>query len=164
MQLHQLKKNSTFKDGKRVGRGGKKGTYCGAGGKGQKGRAGAKFKPVVREWLKKYPKLRGYNFNTKTEVSVLNLSDLEAAFQAKDIITPATLISKRVVRRVDGKVPTIKVLAKGVISKAFTVDGCIVSTKAKELIEKAGGSVKIKEVKKLEKNTGKKTASKKDKK
>ncbi|MCK9578627.1 uL15 family ribosomal protein [bacterium] len=156
MQLHQLQKNSTFKDGKRVGRGGKKGTYCGAGGKGQKGRAGAKFKPVVREWLKKYPKLRGYNFNVKTEVSVLNLSDLEKSFEAKDVITPETLVSKRVIRRVDGKIPTVKVLAKGNLTKAFAVDGCIVSAKAKEIIEKAGGSVKVKEVKKLVKNTSKK--------
>jgi large subunit ribosomal protein L15 len=155
MQLHQLQKNSTFKDVKRVGRGGKKGTYCGKGGKGQKGRSGARFKPIVREWLKKYPKLRGYNFNTKTEVSVLNLSDLEKVFNAKDVITPAALVSKRVVRRVDGKIPTIKVLAKGNISKAFTVNDCIVSTKAKEMIEKAGGSVKEKEIKKLEKNPGK---------
>lgn len=156
MQLHQLQKNSTFKDGKRVGRGGKKGTYCGAGGKGQKGRAGAKFKPVVREWLKKYPKLRGYNFNVKTEVSVLNLSDLETFFESKDVITPEILVSKRVIRRVDGKVPAVKVLAKGNITKIFTVDGCIVSAKAKEIIEKAGGSVKLKEVKKIEKKPSKK--------
>ncbi|MFA6252076.1 MAG: uL15 family ribosomal protein [Candidatus Paceibacterota bacterium] len=156
MQLHQLQKNSTFKDGKRVGRGGKKGTYCGAGGKGQKGRAGAKFKPVVRGWIKEYPKLRGYNFNIKTEVSVLNLSDLEKSFESKDVITPEALVSKRVIRRVDGKIPTVKVLAKGSITKVLTVDGCIVSAKAKEMIEKAGGSVKVKEVKKLETNKGKK--------
>lgn len=142
MQVHQLQKNSTFKDKKRVGRGGKKGTYCGGGGKGQKGRAGAKFKPIVREWLKKYPKLRGYNFNTKTEVSVLNLAQLEASFNSKDTINPAVLISKRVIRKVDGKVPTVKILANGEITKSLTVEGCVVSVKAKEKIEKVGGSIK----------------------
>jgi len=35
-----------------VGRGGKKGTFSGRGNKGQKSRAGAKFKPLVRDWIK----------------------------------------------------------------------------------------------------------------
>ncbi|MCK9393929.1 MAG: uL15 family ribosomal protein [Candidatus Paceibacterota bacterium] len=155
MQLHQLKKNSTFKDEKRVGRGGKKGTYCGKGGKGQKGRAGAKFKPIIRGWIKGYPKLRGYNFNTRSDVSVLNLSDLEKGFQSKEIVTPASLILKRIIRRVDGKAPSVKILANGDITKSFFIDGCVVSAKAKEKIEKAGGSVKEKEVKKIEKKTSK---------
>jgi len=36
MQLHQLKPNHKKKSRKRVGRGGKKGTYSGKGMKGQK--------------------------------------------------------------------------------------------------------------------------------
>lgn len=142
MQVHQLQKNSTFKDKKRVGRGGKKGTYCGKGGKGQKGRSGARFKPLVREWLKKYPKLRGYNFNTQTEVSVLNLAQLEASFKSNDVINPAVLISKRIIRKVDGKTPTIKILGNGEITKSLIIEKCIVSAKAKEKIEKVGGSIK----------------------
>ena len=142
MQVHQLKKNSTFKAKKRVGRGGKKGTYCGAGGKGQKGRSGARFKPIVREWLKKYPKLRGYNFNTQTEVSVINLSELETFFQAKEVISPAILVKKRIIRRVDGKIPTVKVLGRGDVTKSFVIEGCVVSAKAKEKLEKAGSTIK----------------------
>ncbi|MDD4409631.1 MAG: uL15 family ribosomal protein [Candidatus Pacebacteria bacterium] len=142
MQVHQLKKNSTFKAKKRVGRGGKKGTYCGAGGKGQKGRSGARFKPIVREWLKKYPKLRGYNFNTQTEVSVINLSELETFFQAKEVISPAILVEKRIIRRVDGKIPTVKVLGRGDVTKSFVIEGCVVSAKAKEKLEKAGSTIK----------------------
>jgi large subunit ribosomal protein L15 len=142
MQVHQLTKNTTFKDKKRVGRGGKKGTYCGAGGKGQKGRSGARFKPIVREWLKKYPKLRGYNFNTQTEVSVINLSELETVFAAKDVITPEVLVSKRIIRKVDGKIPTIKILGRGEVTKSFTIEGCVVSAKAKEKLEKVGGIIK----------------------
>lgn len=142
MQVHQLTKNTTFKDKKRVGRGGKKGTYCGAGGKGQKGRSGARFKPIVREWLKKYPKLRGYNFSTQTEVSVINLSELETLFAAKDVITPEILVSRRVIRKIDGKIPAIKVLARGEVTKSFTIEGCVVSAKAKEKLEKVGGIIK----------------------
>lgn len=142
MQVHQLKKNSTFKDKKRVGRGGKKGTYCGSGGKGQKGRSGARFKPIIREWLKKYPKLRGYNFNTRDGVSVINVSDLENMFEKGSTINPTVLIAERIIRRVDGKNPSIKILGNGEVTKSFVIEGCILSAKAKEKLEKAGSTIK----------------------
>jgi len=144
MQLHELKKNTTFKKKKRVGRGGKKGTYCGTGGKGQKGRAGAKFKPLIREWVKKYPKLRGYNFNVLSSVSAVNLDVLEKIFNEKDIVSPETLVSKKAVRRVDGKAPLVKILSRGEIKKALVIENCTVSKAAKEKIEKAGGTIKEK--------------------
>ncbi|MFZ3054738.1 MAG: uL15m family ribosomal protein [Minisyncoccales bacterium] len=147
MQLHELQKNSTAKRKKRVGRGGKKGTYCGGGGKGQKGRAGAKFKPLIREWVKKYPKLRGYNFNVLSTVSVVNLDVLEKEFEAGAVITPEALVAKRIVRNVDGKSPLVKILSVGEIKKALTIENCTISKVAKEKIEKAGGTVKVKAAK-----------------
>ena len=147
MQLHELQKNSTSKRKKRVGRGGKKGTYCGGGGKGQKGRAGAKFKPLIREWIKKYPKLRGYNFNVMGAVSVVNLDILESSFEANTVVSPETLVVKRLVRKVDGKLPVVKILSVGEIKKALVIENCKVSKIAKEKIEKAGGTVKIREPK-----------------
>ena len=147
MQLHELQKNSTFKKKKRVGRGGKKGTYCGGGGKGQKGRAGAKFKPLIREWVKKYPKLRGYNFNVLSTVSVVNLDVLEKKFEANAIVNPEVLVSKRIIRNVDGKNPAVKILSRGEIKKALTIENCTVSKVAKVKIEKAGGTVKVREAK-----------------
>ena len=150
MQLHELKKNTTFKDKKRVGRGGKKGTYCGTGGKGQKGRAGANFQPIIRTWIKKYPKLRGYNFNIRGSVSTIDLSVLEKNFKENDIINPKTLTDSRIVRKVDGKIPVIKILGKGDIKKSMNFEDCLVSKSAKEKIEKVGGKVKEK-TKKVEK-------------
>jgi len=144
MQLHELKKNTTFKDKKRVGRGGKKGTYCGTGGKGQKGRAGAIFQPIIRTWIKKYPKLRGYNFNVQENVSIIDLNVLEANFKDNDIVTPKILTDDRLVRRVDGKIPTIKILGRGEIKKSINIENCLVSKSAKEKIEKAGGKIKEK--------------------
>lgn len=67
MQLHELKPIHKAKKGKRVGRGGKRGTYSGRGQKGQKSRAGRKLKPIVRELIKRYPKLRGYKFKARTK-------------------------------------------------------------------------------------------------
>lgn len=143
MQLHEIKKNTTTKRTKRVGRGGKKGTYCGGGGKGQKGRAGAKFKPIIRGWIKRYPKLRGYNFNTQTNNSSINLDVLEKTFEANTVVNPKVLVATRIIRNVDGKLPAVKILGTGEIKKALTIEGCLVSKTAKEKIEKAGGSVKI---------------------
>lgn len=144
MQLHELKKNSTCKDKKRVGRGGKKGTYCGTGGKGQKGRAGAIFQPIIRTWIKKYPKLRGYNFNVRNKVSVIDVSVLESSFENNETVTPKILTDERIVRRVDGKIPEIKILGRGEIKKTINIENCLVSKSAKEKIEKAGGKVKEK--------------------
>jgi large subunit ribosomal protein L15 len=161
MQLHELKKNTTTKRKKRVGRGGKKGTYCGGGGKGQKGRAGAKFKPIIRGWIKRYPKLRGYNFNTQTEVSAVNLDVLEKAFEVNALVNPESLIAKRIIRKVDGKLPTIKILGTGEIKKALTIEGCLISKTVQEKIEKVGGTVKTKSVKEVEKKGVSKAKTKK---
>ncbi|PIS13477.1 MAG: hypothetical protein COT67_01505 [Candidatus Tagabacteria bacterium CG09_land_8_20_14_0_10_41_14] len=62
MQLHQLKPSTKNKDKKRIGRGGKRGTYSGRGLKGQKSRAGRKLRPQLRDIIKRLPKKRGYRF------------------------------------------------------------------------------------------------------
>ncbi len=84
MQLHEIKPIHKIKKPKRVGRGGKRGTYCGRGVKGQKARAGRKLKPLIREVIKKYPKLRGYRFKSKKEkLAIVNLESLEKKFVIK---------------------------------------------------------------------------------
>jgi large subunit ribosomal protein L15 len=45
------------------------------------------------------------------------------------------------VRRVAGKVPPVKILGTGAISKKLTVEGVSMSASSKEAIEKAGGKV-----------------------
>jgi large subunit ribosomal protein L15 len=62
MQLHEIKPIYKIKKKKRIGRGGKRGTYSGKGIKGQKSRAGTRFEPIIRGLIKRYPKLRGYKF------------------------------------------------------------------------------------------------------
>lgn len=67
MQLHELKPTHKLKKRKRIGRGGKRGTYCGKGIKGQASRAGKRLEPIVRSLIKRYPKLRGYRNRAKTK-------------------------------------------------------------------------------------------------
>jgi len=59
MQLHELQPITKNKSKKRIGRGGKRGTYSGRGMKGQKARAGRKIRPAIRDLMQRTPKLRG---------------------------------------------------------------------------------------------------------
>jgi len=142
MQLHELKRNHPLKKLKRIGRGGKKGTYCGRGIKGQKARAGRRLKPIIREILKKYPKLRGYRFGAKKEIAIVNLDTLNRVFNAQDIVNPEILVKKRIIRRIDGKIPPVKILGRGELEKPLIIENCLLSEKAKEKIKKVGGQIK----------------------
>jgi large subunit ribosomal protein L15 len=141
MQLHQIKPIHKPKKPKRIGRGGKRGTYSGRGVKGQKARAGRKLKPIVREILKKYPKLRGYRFSAKKDYAILNLRDIEKKFNKGEKVSPKILVEKRLVRKISGKIPKVKILGKGKITKPLIFENCIFSQKAKEKVEKAGGKI-----------------------
>jgi len=144
MQLHQLKPIHKLKKPKRVGRGGKRGTYCGRGIKGQRARAGRKLQPIIRELIKRYPKMRGYRSKVKSQKSklaVFNLEILEKRFNAGEKVSPQVLLEKKIISRIKGKLPEIKILGKGEIKKPLTVENCKVSKQAKEKIEKAGGKV-----------------------
>jgi len=143
MQIHELKRKHLNKDKKRVGRGGKKGTTSGKGSKGQKSRAGRKMVPMIRELIKKYPKLRGYRRIALDEYSaIVNLETLEKTSKDGETINPENLIKKGIVSRMKGRNPKIKILGTGKLTKKLVVENCKVSKTAKEAIEKAGGSIK----------------------
>ncbi len=148
MQLHQLQPRTTRKSIKRVGRGGKRGKTSGKGGKGQTARAGGKPRPEMRDTIKRLPKLRGHGKNRARTVNadqmpivVINLSALEASFEAGETVSPATLLAKGLIVTKKGKVPEVKILGNGEITKKITLSGCLFSTPVKAKIEKAGGSV-----------------------
>ncbi|MDO8474396.1 MAG: uL15 family ribosomal protein [bacterium] len=143
MQLHQIQPKHSLQRKHRIGRGGKKGTYSGRGMKGQKARAGAKFLPIIRSLIKRYPKMRGYRVQkTFPAFQIVSLLAVEKAFKVNEVVSPASLLEKQVVSRFGGKLLPIKILASETMAKALTFEGCKVSKNAKILIEKAGGTVK----------------------
>ncbi|MDP2820811.1 MAG: uL15 family ribosomal protein [bacterium] len=143
MQIHQLKPKKLLKKKKRIGRGGKKGTYSGRGGKGQTARAGRKMQPIIRELIKKYPKLRGYRFkNFGKNIKTISLDVLEKNFQENELVSPAVLIEKKLIRRYKGNVPEIKILGSGKLTKKLAIEGCIFSKKALELAKKLKCEIK----------------------
>ena len=133
-----------------VARGGKRGKTSGRGGKGQTARAGNKRRPEWRELIKKIPKLRGRGRNSNLSVKdnfqkpiAVNIFVMEEAFSANDTVTPKTLIEKGVLTTWSGRVPMVKILGSGALTKALKVSGCAVSESAKASIEKAGGTVEL---------------------
>ncbi|HDY72738.1 MAG TPA: 50S ribosomal protein L15 [bacterium] len=143
MQLHQLKPNHKRNKGKRIGRGGKRGTYSGRGIKGQKSRAGRQMMPSIRQFVKKYPKLRGYRFKIRGQKpAIVDLKLLEKNFKKGDLVSPSSLLEKKLISRIKGKVPKVKILSRGELKKELIIKNCQVSKSAKEKIEKAKGIIK----------------------
>ena len=143
MQIHELKRKHKNTDKKRVGRGGKKGTYSGKGNKGQKSRAGRKMVPIIRELIKRYPKLKGYRmFVLDDHSTVVNLNILEKLSKDGETINPENLLSKGIISKINGKTPKVKILGTGKLTKKLVVENCKTSKGAKDAIEKAGGSIK----------------------
>ena len=136
MQLHQL--DFKQRGSRRIGRGGKRGTYSGRGIKGQRSRTGARIRPAIRDLIKRIPKARGYEFKTiYSETAVIALRELNRAAQPGDLVTFAYLRRKGLM----GPQKFVKIVATGTLDKKITVKGCPVSAGAKVLIEKAGGRV-----------------------
>ncbi|MCF7835761.1 MAG: uL15 family ribosomal protein [Candidatus Marinimicrobia bacterium] len=142
MQLNQVKPKNKLSSKKRVGRGGKRGSYSGKGMKGQKSRAGRKMRPQLRDIIKKIPKKRGYRFNSiQPDHAVVNLDMIDSKFKDGEKLTPKTFFENGLIRKVDGKLPKVKILARGSLTKKVFISRCTVSVSAKEQIEKKGGGV-----------------------
>jgi len=143
MQLHELQPKHKNRTKKRVGRGGRKGTTSGHGSKGQKSRAGRKMVPIIRELIKKYPKLKGYrSFVMENEFAVVNLDVLEKRSNDGETINPENLLKKGLISRIGGKTPKVKILGAGKLTKKIVVENCKASKTAIAAIEKAGGNIK----------------------
>ncbi len=145
MQFHTLKRTHKNKRSVEVGRGGKRGKTSGRGGKGQTARAGHKMYPEIRDMIKRIPKLRGrgkQSFKSFQEKPTpVNLEIIEKRYAAGSTVSPDTLKTLGIISLQSGKVPLVKILGKGTVSKKLTVSGCAVSASAKAAIEKAGGNV-----------------------
>lgn len=143
MQIHQVIREHPNKRGKIVGRGGKRGTTSGKGTKGQLARSGRKLRPEFRDLIKKIPKLRGYRFNSVQEkFAPVNLRAIDAKFKDGDTVSAVTLLSTGLIETYKGRFPKVKILGTGEMTKKLNFIGCVVSAKAKEMIEKAGGTYK----------------------
>lgn len=142
MQIHELKSKTKLKKHRQIGRGGKRGTTAGRGTKGQKARSGRKLRPELRDIIKKLPKLRGYRFASfAVKAFPVNLAVIDKTFAVGETVSALTLIEKSLVSTKKGKVPAIKILATGSLTKALNFSGLEMSESAKAKIEQAGGKI-----------------------
>ena len=141
MQIHELKKPPR-KARKRVGRGGKKGTYSGGGMKGQKSRSGysrrATFEGGSSTIVARSKKVRGFK-SSKLPFQVANLDSIEIKFKNGEEVNPDSLKKLGIVKKA---FQPIKILSEGKLDKKLTFVDVAVSKAAKIKIEKAGGSIK----------------------
>jgi large subunit ribosomal protein L15 len=146
MQIHQVKRNNPYKNTVKVGRGGKRGKTSGRGHKGQNARAGTSGRPEIRDMIKKLPKLRGRGVNMnkafRQSAQAVSLTDLENNFSNGERVLPSSLFAKNLIKKEGGKLPRVKILNSGEITKKLEIKNCEVSKTAKEAIEKAGGTIK----------------------
>ena len=155
MNLNEIKDNDkATKDRKRIGRGIGSGTgkTSGKGHKGQKARSGVAVKgfeggqmPIHR----RLPK-RGFTNINRVPFVELNLDNIEKLIANKKInnqkaITSEYLLELGLIKKITSKV---KLLAKGEIKSKINIEVSAVSSKARELVEKVGGTVTVLEQKK----------------
>jgi len=143
MTLQNLNNPKGFKKRKRVGRGDSSGLgrTCGRGEKGQKSRSGSKirlhFEGGQIPLFRRLPHIRGFKARNHKNWTCVNVSSLEAAFEAGAVVDAQALIDKKIISSVDFG---LKILAKGEINKSFTIKANIFSDSAKQKIEAAGGT------------------------
>ncbi len=130
---------------KRVGRGPGSGSgkTASRGYKGAQSRSGYKskrgFEGGQMPLHRRMPK-RGFNNIFRIEYAVVNLDAIAERFDAGAVVSPETL---RAVGLVSDRRMPIKVLARGEVSKAFTVQAHKFSGKAAEKITAAGGTTEV---------------------
>jgi len=149
MKLNEIRDNpgSRLKS-KRLGRGigSGKGKTSGKGVKGQKAREGVALNGFEGGQLPIYRRLpkRGFNNVNRKAYAPLNLGSLESAFEAGKLdsanpINEAVLAGAGLVRL--GKVDGVRLLAKGAITRAITIEVSGASAAAVAAVEAAGGKV-----------------------
>jgi large subunit ribosomal protein L15 len=147
MKLHTLAPNKGAKHRvKRLGCGESSGhgKTSGKGNKGQKARSGSGtrvgFEGGQMPLHRRLPKRGFNNINFKTKVEVVNLSQIDKAFNDGDTVNEEALRKAGLINRACEQV---KVLGQGEISKKLTLVVDTISASAKEKVEKAGGSVQL---------------------
>ena len=127
---------------KRIGRGGKRGSYSGKGMKGQRARSGVSGLKELgfKQTLQRIPKLRGFRSIYPKPANV-NIGELEKNFSAGDVVDFKKLLRAGLV---DRSKAGVKILGDGQLTKKLTVIAQAYSAKAKEAIESAGGRAEIK--------------------
>jgi large subunit ribosomal protein L15 len=131
------------KQRKRLGRGKGSGTgkTAGRGHKGAGSRAGTSVRVTFTggnmPLVQRIPK-RGFNNRWGLSVAVVNLSQINEAFETGQQVTPETLAAKNLAR---GRFDLLKILGNGELTKKLKISAHRFSASASEKIKAAGGEM-----------------------
>ena len=149
MKLNELRDNpGAVQSKKRIGRGpgSGKGKMGGRGIKGQKSRSGVAINGYEGGQMPLYQRLpkRGFNKPNRKSYAVVNLGMIQKFVDAGKLdasaINEDSLVASGLVRR---KLDGVRVLAKGDVTTALTIETTGASKSAVEAVEKAGGALKV---------------------
>lgn len=143
MQIHDVH-TAVRKARKRIGRGGKRGTYSGRGNKGQKARSGAHVNPLFEggrsSLVERLKKVRGFK-SPHAKKPYVKLSDIARAFVPGDTISREALVAKKLVSK-DALVRGVKVIGTGTLPAKLSFHSSIdFSDGARAILEQSGGTV-----------------------
>ncbi|CAN5441628.1 hypothetical protein BH20VER3_BH20VER3_10460 [soil metagenome] len=165
IRLHNLKprpgaKHRTKRLG--IGESSGHGKTSGKGHKGQKARSGGSirlgFEGGQMPLIRRLPK-RGFNNAAfKKTYALINLDDLND-FKAGTVVNEEMLRESKYIR---GKVAGLKILGRGELKHELTIEADRVSESAREKIEKAGGTITLRERKSLTEGKRSQSAEKKE--
>ena len=141
--LKQTKKK--IRPGRGIGSG--KGKTSGRGHKGQKARSGVAIKSFEGGQMPLFRRLpkRGFKSFKKTNIAILNLTNLQNFFDTKKINFDSTLDLKTLQNKkiISKKYVKLKILGTGEIKNKVNLSVNFVSKQAKEKIEKIGGKLNL---------------------
>ena len=135
----------------RVGRGigSGKGKTSGRGVKGQKSRSGVAIKSFEGGQMPLYRRLpkRGFNPLKKEKIAIINLDKIQNLIETKKInkdteINIDLLKKTKIISKLYNK---IKILGSGEIKDKINLSVDFISKSAKEKLEKAGGTISLKQ-------------------
>ena len=147
MKLNNLIRTNKKKirPGRGIGSG--KGKTSGRGHKGQKARSGVAIKSFEGGQMPLFRRLpkRGFKSLKKTNIAILNLSNLQSFLDQKKInldnsLDLKILQSKKIISK---KYEKLKILGNGEIKHKLNLSVNFVSKQAKEKIEKIGGKLTL---------------------
>ena len=149
MKLNTLNyrvKSKKIRPGRGIGSG--KGKTSGRGHKGQKSRSGVAIKSFEGGQMPLYRRLpkRGFNPIKRIKVAKINLDKIQI-FLDKKIIDSKELINKDLLKKlkiINKNSKILKVLGSGEIKEKINIEADLISSSAREKLEKIGGSIQIK--------------------
>jgi len=145
LSLHTLTRGANLRKKRRIGRGNASGhgTHSGRGLNGQSSRSGGKGGrklKAFKQQLQSIPKMGGFK-SPYDKPQTVSLKDINTRFCENDIVTLQSLLSHKLINKEGGRMPIVKILSNGRISKKFIIKDCLLSESAKEKVIAAGGVI-----------------------